>query len=122
MEAMSALPPAPPPVKAERRLPIVSAFSAARFYIVATVLVAMLTVGAVLAIVMINPAQPNMALINIIVGITGPLMAALLTGMGHGILKVLDGHQSQLMAAIAQKERAQGVIQGLKENPNVNIE
>lgn len=118
---MSAMP-VPPPQIPERRLPIVSAFTASRFYIVATILLAVVTVAAVMTIVLLNPTNPNLALINIIVGITGPIMAAMLGGAGIGVLKVLDGHQSQLMAAIAQKERAQGVIQGLKENPNVNIE
>lgn len=114
--------PGPPPVTAERRLPIASAVTSSRFYILMTVAVALLTVAAILVIVMANPTQPNMALINIIIGITGPIMASTLGGAASGILKVLDGHQSQLMSAIAQKEHAHGYIKGLEQNPNVNIE
>lgn len=105
----------------ERRRSVLSAVSTSRFYIIAAIGLSMVTVAAVLVVVALQP--PNyMQVIQVIVGITAQLILALLGAGGIGVLKVIDGHQSQLMAAIAEKERAKGQLEGLRENPKTNIE
>lgn len=104
----------------ERRRSVLSAVTASRFYIIGAIGMSVLTVLAVLALMLWQPG--NTGAINIIIGITAPMITALLGAGGIGVLKVIDGHQSQLMAAIARQQRAEGMIEGLKENPNTNIE
>lgn len=110
--------PLPPPV--ERRRPILSAVSSSRFYTIAAIGLSMFTIVAVVVVVLFQPQ--NTAAISTIIGITAPLILALMAAGNIGILRVLDGHQSQLMAAIAEKERAKGQLEGLRENPKTNID
>lgn len=104
----------------ERRLPIVSAVSASRLYIGGAIVLSLITVASVLATVIIQPTL-TVTVAPIIVGIMGPLITALLGAGGIGILKVIDGHQSQLMGAIAAAKEAEGMLKGLRENPQTNI-
>lgn len=113
------VPNTPPPV--ERRRSVLSAVSASRFYILCAIGMSGLTVCAVVAIVLWQPENAS-PYVNIIIGITAPTILALLGAGGIGVAKIIDGHQSQLMAAIAKQQRAEGIIQGLKENPSTNIE
>lgn len=115
---MTTLPNNAPPT--ERRRSILSAVSNSRLYIVGAIVLSLVTVCAVLMIALLQPQ--NTAAIGVIIGITGPLITALIGAGGIGVLKVLDGHQSQLMAAIARQQRAEGIIEGLRENPATNLE
>lgn len=116
--AMSEPTPIVPPT--ERRRPIISAVSSSRFYTLAAIGLSMFTVVAVVVLVVFQPQNPGA--ITTVIGITAPLILGLMGAGNIGIYKVLDGHQSQLMAAIAEKERVKGHLEGLRENPNTNIE
>jgi hypothetical protein len=108
----------------ERRQSILTAVSNARLYLVAAIFLSAITVVAVL-IVLVAQIMTGQELqtkgLYILIGITAPMITGLLGGAGIGVLSVLDGHQAQLMRAIAEKEHAKGLIEGLKENPNTNI-
>lgn len=103
----------------ERRQPMISALSGARFYIVATVVCCALTVGAVLTITLLQPG--NTQAVTVVVALMTPVIMALLAGAANGALQVLDGHQSKLLSAIAGKERAEGYAEGLQQNPDINL-
>lgn len=108
-------------VPTERRHSVLSAISSSRFYILCAIGMSGLTVLAVVLVILWQPEGAT-SYVNIIIGITAPMITALLGAGGIGVLKVIDGHQSQLMSAIAKQQRAEGIIEGLKENPKTNIE
>lgn len=115
-------PPSPPYV--ERRQSVLSGVSTARLCLVAAVALSILTLGAVLVVLVaqIMTGRPiETKGLYILIGITASTIWALLGAAGISVVNVLDGHQAQLMNAIAEKEHAIGKIEGLKENPNTNI-
>lgn len=103
----------------ERRRSVLSAVSSARLSLLGAIGLSIITLIAVLAVLILSPA--NAGMVTLLLQIMGPLIAALLGASGFGVLKVIDGHQSQLMAAIAQKERAEAFLAGLRENPQTNL-
>lgn len=111
-------------VLVERRQSVLSAVSAAKWYLIAAIILSLGTVAAVVAIVVaqILMGKPlETASIYIVIGITAPVITMLLAAAGLGVVNTLDGNQHQLMRAIGEKEHAKGVVEGLRENPNTNI-
>jgi hypothetical protein len=51
----------------------------------------------------------------------GAIIVGLFAGAGIKVVSVLDGQQAMLIRVVAEKERAKGVIEGLKQNPDTNI-
>lgn len=105
----------------ERRLSLLTTVSGAKFYILCAIALAALTVVAVVVVVALQPTN-YMPLVTIIVGITSQMILGLLAAGGLGVVKVIDGNQTKLLHAIARKERAEGTLEGLKQNPSINIE
>lgn len=108
----------------ERRQSVLSAVSASKWYLIAAMVLSLATVAAVMAILLAQTLmkQPlETAGVYLVMSITAPVIASLLAAAGIGVVNVLDGYQNQLMRAIGEKEHAKGVIEGLKENKDVNI-
>ena len=51
----------------------------------------------------------------------GAIIVALFAAAGIKIVNVLDGQQAMMIRVVAAKERTEGYIEGLKENPQTNI-
>jgi len=103
----------------ERRATVTGATSTVKLYVTGAVVMAAMTIGGVLGAVALAPNNPT--IIPTIVGITSPIILALLGGGLHGMAVSIDGKMSQLLRATAEKEHAKGLIEGLKENPKTNI-
>lgn len=104
----------------ERRSDVINSRSTVKLYIGAAVGLAIVTIGAVVTLAIMVPN--NAAVITVVIGITSPLILSLLGAALHSVATVVDGQMKQLLRTTADKERAQGLIEGLKENPKVNIE
>lgn len=103
----------------ERRIAVTSASAAVRTYAFAVIAVAAITIAGVVAAAVLAPT--NTSLIAVIVGVTSPIILSLISGGMHSMAVSMDGRLSQIVRITEEKARAQGMIQGLKENPNTNI-
>ena len=103
----------------ERRAAPLMATATVRLYVIAVVVTAAMTIAAVMALAIVVPN--NTAVIATVIGISMPIIAGFLGGAVHGTAVALDGKLSMFMKTVAAKEHAEGVIQGLKENPKTNI-
>lgn len=103
----------------ERRASVAGATTAVRFYVLAAVATALMTVAAVVLLAVLVP--DNTSVIATVIGITSPIILSLIAFGQRSIAVSIDGKMSQLLRATAEKERAQGLIQGLRENPETNI-
>lgn len=103
----------------ERRAAVAGATSTVKLYVIATLVTAAMTIIAVVVAAAIVP--DNTAVIATIVGVTSPIILSLIGGALHGMAVSIDGKLSQLVQAREDKARAEGVIEGLKENPKTNI-
>lgn len=115
---------APSPTYMERRQSVIAGMSNARICLISAVILSILTLLAVLAVILAQTVtgQPlNTKVLYILISVNFTTIAGLLGGAGIGILNVLDGHQSALVRAIAEREHAIGVNEGLRENPHTNI-
>lgn len=91
-----------------------------KLFIFSAIFVCMLTVLAVSVLAIVVPNNAN--IIATVLGITMPIMGGLLAAGLHGIAKNVDGKMEQLLTMTAQKERLQGLVEGLAENPHVNLD
>lgn len=108
----------------ERRQADIAGITSSKWCLFLAVGLSVFTVVAVMAILfaqMYLKLPVDTKVIYIVIGVTAPIITALLGGAGLGVLTVLNGHQAQLIREIAGKKYAEGVIEGLKENPNTNI-
>jgi Na+/proline symporter len=110
------------PIVAERRRTILSGASNAVLFFAGAIILAVVMIAAVLVVFLSRPDNPNMVLINLILTVMGGLIASSLGAAGIGVVKVMNGHNTRMMTAIARMSRAEGKIEGLRENPNTNIE
>lgn len=106
------------PIIEERRTAVVGATATVRLYVIAVVVMAMTTIAAVVAVAVFMPAAQSANVITAIIGVTAPIILALLAGGQHSMSVAMDGKLSQIVRATAERERARGVIEGLKDNPN----
>lgn len=106
----------------ERRASVVGATATVKMYVIAVIVMAGMTIAAVVAVAVFMPAPQSASVITAIIGVTAPIILALLAGGQHGMATAMDGKLSQIVRATAEKERALGVVEGLKENPKTNIE
>lgn len=90
-----------------------------KFFVGSAIFLSVTTVVAVVTVTALVPG--NTSIVTTIVGITTPITMALLAAGLHGLSVTIDGKMSQLLEATAQKERLGGIIEGLKENPKVNL-
>lgn len=97
-----------------------SVASTMKFFVGSAIFLCMVTVIAVVVVITLVP-NPTVY-VAMIIGITTPITTALLAAGLQGVALTIDGKMSQLLEATAQKERLSGVIEGLKENPKVNLE
>lgn len=103
----------------ERRATVVGATQTVKLYVIAVVITAFGTIAAVIGLAVFVPSNPT--LIPVVVGITAPIILALIAGGQHSMAVAMDGKLSHLLRVTGEKERAQGLVEGLKENPNINL-
>lgn len=101
---------------------IPSSSQAMKMFVLGAVILCMFTVIAVVLVALLIPAPENASIITIIVGITTPTILALLSAGLHGMGGAIDGKMSRLLDATAQNEHAQGLVEGLRENPRTNLD
>lgn len=106
----------------ERRVSVAGATSTVKFYVIAVVVCAAMTIAAVIAVAILMPANQSGTVITAVVGVTAPVILAFIAGAQHAMAVAMDGKLSQLVRAEKEKEHAEGKIEGLKENPRTNIE
>lgn len=99
---------------------VTTASETVRFYVTCAIVVATLTITAVLVVAILVP--DNTGVVATIIGITSPLLLALIAAGFHAQAVSINGKLSQLIKATAEKEHMKGVVEGLKENPRTNIE
>lgn len=88
-------------------------------YVIGAVCTAAICAAAVVLLAVYAP--DNATAINTVVGVMGPIIWALL-GLGqHKIALGTDGKVTQLIETKAAQQRAEGFIEGLRENPDTNI-
>lgn len=96
-----------------------SSASTAKLYVIGTLVASVMTLGSVLFLYIKAPDNPGAPLA--VISIMFPVISALLSGALHGVAIGLDGINTQLLQATAEKERAKGVLDGLQANPNTNV-
>lgn len=97
----------------------VSSASTVKVFVVSVLFLALLTIAAVVTLSIMVPN--NNTIITIVIGITSPLMIALLGAGLQGMASSVDGKMAQLLEATAEKERLRGLVEGLKVNPLTNV-
>jgi len=112
----------PPEGFEERRTSVAGATSTVKLYVIAVVVCAAMTIAGVITIAILMPVAQSGTVITAVVGITAPIILALLAGGQHAMAVAMDGKLSQLVRAEKGKEHAEGVVEGLRENPRTNIE
>lgn len=95
----------------EERGPIISATHQARFFAAAAVILSIVTVVAVVTVTVLVPANP--AIVATIIGITAPITMGLLGASMRGLSLGVDGQFNRLTALVAEKERSQGILEGV---------
>lgn len=102
--------------------------SAATWYLASalglTVLMVLCSLGLVISQLIMHPElKLDIDLIvRLVAYFVGAIIVGLFAGAGIKIVSVLDGQQAMLIRVVAEKERAVGKIEGLKENPSINIQ
>lgn len=94
--------------------------STVKFYIISAIVLSIFTAACAVALAIFAPA--NTTTMTIIIGFTLPTITALIGAGLYGTVTHINGRMTQLIQTTAQKERLQGVLEGLKENPNTNIQ
>jgi hypothetical protein len=90
----------------------------ARFCIVCAIVVSIVTA---IGVVVLALLQPDTTAIPIVIGITTPVITALIGAGFHGGLSAIDGRMTQLLNVSAKAEHSQGVVEGLAINPKTNV-
>lgn len=98
---------------------VTSATETVRFYVTCAIVVAALTMSAVLVVAILVPE--NTSVIATIIGISSPLLLALIAAGFHAQSVSINGKLAQLIKATAEKEHMKGIVEGLQENPKINI-
>lgn len=112
----------PPPV--ERRQDDLVGAGSAKVYLFSAVGLSALTLVIFAAIILTQLVlgQPlDTTALYFIAWIVGPIVIALFAAAGINVVSLLNGHQAMVVRLVAEKERAKGQLEGLKENPNTNI-
>lgn len=104
---------------ASRRAADLRPSSNVRLFVLGAIFTCVFTVVAVVYLSIKAPT--NTAAITTVLGITTPIMIGLLGAGIHGIATNVDGRLTQLIEMTAQKEHLQGLVEGLVENPGVNL-
>lgn len=110
----------PPPV--ERRHEDLVGVGNAKFYLFSALGLTVLMVLALMGILLIDPAMLDLAQVRYMSYFLAAIIVALFAGAGINVVNVLNGHAATMVRLVGEKERAKGIIQGLQENPNTNIE
>lgn len=108
-----------PPI--ERRHNDLVGASSAKLYLFSALFLTVTMVVTSFGILLVNPAFLDLRQIRYLSYFLVAVITALFAAAGINVVNVLNGHQALLMRVVAEKERAQGVIEGLKENPHTNI-
>jgi hypothetical protein len=110
------------PAPLERRHDDLIGVGNAKFYLFSALGLTVLMVFALLAIVLIDPAVLDLSQVRYMSYFLAAIIVALFAGAGINVVNVLNGHSAAMIRLVGEKERAKGVIQGLQENPNTNVE
>lgn len=110
----------------ERRKDDLVGVSSAKLYLFSALGLTVLMVFSFLAIMLTHmltqPDQPlDLKGLNYLFYLLTAIIVALFAAAGINVVNVLDGHQATMIRLVGEKERAKGLIEGLKENPNTNI-
>lgn len=84
----------------------------ATLYVVAIVVLCVLTVAAVVAITIVRPGVDNAAIVTTIIGITAPITLALLAAALQQVHLAANARLSQLLELTAVSSKAKGVLEG----------
>lgn len=97
-----------------------TATAAIRIYVGAALFLCTLTVIAVVALAIYAPKGDTTS--NTVVGITGAITLMLVVAGINAMAKAVNGRVTQLLDTKAEAERAKGVIEGLQQNPVINLD
>ena len=112
----------PPTNGLDQRQSDLAGIGSAKLYLFSAVGLIVLMVLAFLAILLIRPEALDQRPARNLGYLLALCIVGLFAGAGINVVNVLNGHQAVLMRAIGEKERVKGKLEGLQENPKVNIE
>lgn len=106
----------------ERRHDDLVGVGSAKAYLFSALGVTVLMVLAGLAIILIDPTILDLQQVRYMSYFLAAIIVALFAGAGINVVNVLNGHAALITRVVGQQKFAEGKIEGLKENPKVNIE
>lgn len=96
----------------ERRAHVFAAAAAVNFLTVLAIIMALLTIVAVLVAAFWIP--DNMALVPTILGIASPIIMALLAAGLRKFATVTDGQMGEILKLTQEAKKAEGVVEGIE--------
>lgn len=109
-----------PPV--ERRQDDLVGVAYAKFCLFAALGLTVLMVFAFMGILLIDKTILDLSQVRYFSLFLAAIVVALFAGAGINVVNVLNGHTASMVRLVGEKERAKGIIQGLQENQNTNID
>lgn len=109
-------------VPIERRQADLAGVNSAKTYLYSALGMTVLMVLVVLALTMTRPETLELKQVKNMGYFLALIIVGLFAGAGINIVNVLNGHQALMLRLVGEKERAKGVIEGLKQNPDMNIQ
>ena len=109
------------PITVDRRREDLVGVSTAKLYLFSALGLTVLMVIALFAVILINPALIDQRQVRYMSYFLAAIIVALFSGAGINVVNVLNGHAALMTRLVGEKERAKGVIEGLKANPNTDI-
>lgn len=111
--------PSAPPI--QRRHEDIAGVGSAKAYLFSALGLTVLMVLSLLAIILINPALLDLRQVRYMSYFLASIIVALFAGAGINVVNILNGHSATMTRLVGERERAKGVLEGLKENPKTNI-
>lgn len=105
----------------ERRQSDVIGTSWATLCLGSALAVTLLMTVAGVSIVLVRPELSDSPAVRRLGYFLALIIAALFAGAGINIASVLDGHTSAMIRLVGEKKHAEGVIEGLKANPDIPL-
>lgn len=92
----------------------------AKFFIAGAIVLCAITVAAVVLLAVLQPT--NTMAIPTVIGVTSPIIMALVAAGLHNVAASINGRMTQLLESEKEKEHVKGVVEGLVVNPKTNVE
>ena len=74
------------------------------------------------AVLLIDKTVAALPQVRVVSLFLAAIIVGLFAGAGINVVNVLNGHSATMIRLVGEKERAKGIIEGLQENPRINVE